>query len=324
MFTPSIYITHKTLRQIVDLELSNQEFTTTHKHLIPKYGSHFMKSFILDIQPKYSVTIRSESIIQDFIKGNKEIKDLQPLNNAIQATNSHKNSLRAEDDWNLLFRIFQLISKENLSVRATNLRSTDNIKEKCIIDLHHFDNSEQLQHFLLELFRWYRTSDTEMNNILRLLCILYHLLKTSPFENKNYETILIIFTFFIRENNLELLNTINIPNYLHSLKNPKIELNEFIGKFLDKFISDKNKLFYEIEKLNLESTAPKKILNLNQRQIQLLKIMQAREKISRKEAADILEVSFMTAYRDIKNLTKKKLLIEQGVGRGTYYVLASK
>ncbi len=324
MFTPAIYITHRTLRQIVDIELANQQYLNDLKHFIPKYSKSYLVNLLSISQRKFSSTIHSDSVLIDFVNEKKEILELRPLKNAIQSINAYETSLRAEDDWNLLMRINQLINKESLASQQSSLRTTSKIQEKEIFELHQFENNDQLEHFVVELLRWYRTSDKEINKVIRVLTVLYHLIKTFPFLESNFETIAITTSFFIRENSLEILNTIRLVEFLLTIKDNKLELNDFINKSLDYIISEKNKVFYELEKQNLENTAPKKILNLNRRQIELLKVMQARDKINRREAADLLEVSFMTAYRDIKGLLKTKLLVERGVGRGTYYMLASK
>ena len=324
MFTPAIYITHKTLRQIVDIEIANYQLQKELKHFIPKYQKRFLTGLLSTSQRKFSQTIHTDKALEDFVNGKKELDDLRPIRNAVQAVDAHETSLRAEDDWDLLNRINQQLNRESLAVQGTNLRTGKKSTSKVIIDLHTFENNDQLQHFTLELLRWYRTSDKEINKILRILTVLYHLIKTAPFQQSNLETILITYTFFLRENELELLNTINIPQYLLTITDQNLELNDFINQSLELIVSEKNKLFYELEKQSLEHQAPKKILNLNRRQIELLKVMQARDKINRRDAADLLEVSFMTAYRDIKGLLKNKLLVEKGVGRGTYYVLASR
>lgn len=323
MFAPAIYITHKTLRQIVDIELANEQYKNEHKHLKPKYDTTYLTKAIHKFQKEFCQTIHSESVIEEFVRGRKEIKELRPVRNALQATTSHKTSLRAEDDWNLLSRTNHLICDWSNALPTPQLRTEKKFKGKVILQPHEFENSAQLKHFVLELFRWYRTSDKDINRILRTLVVLFHLIKSFPFSERNLETIIIVYSFILRENKLDIFYTIDLYEKINKI-DKEIELNEFLNLILEQVMSEKNKLFFKLEKQSLEKSAPKKILNLNKRQIELLKVMQARDKITRRETADLFEVSFMTAYRDIKGLLKKKLLVERGVGRGTYYVLASK
>ena len=65
-------------------------------------------------------------------------------------------------------------------------------------------------------------------------------------------------------------------------------------------------------------------LNLNKRQLKILKYLQKISQIKREEYVEIMEVSTMTAYRDLDELVKKGLLKVSGQGRSTRYILASK
>lgn len=323
MFNPAIYLTHKTLRQVVNLELADFELSGRFGNFYPKNSRHFVLGVFTSLQKDYVKTLHTENAVERFLAGTNYIEDLVPLRNAWQAAENYETSLRALDDFNFLVRLNQLLVKDNVSIGG-QIRGVKKPVEKNSFKFHEFDDASQVEHFLTSLFQWYRTSDTEVNRFLRVFTLLYHLLKTSPFESKNKETIYIAIGFYLRENNIRLLNILNLFDSLDKTITGDIDLNEFINTAFDLIIQKKNKLFYNFEKDMIEITSPKKILNLNRRQIELLKVMQARDKINRSEAAEILDVSFMTAYRDIKGLLKSKLLREQGVGRGTYYVLGSK
>jgi predicted HTH transcriptional regulator len=62
-------------------------------------------------------------------------------------------------------------------------------------------------------------------------------------------------------------------------------------------------------------------IELNERQIQILEYLQINQKVTRRKYAKIMDVSFMTAYRDLNELLDKGYIKQKGVGRGTFYVL---
>lgn len=62
-------------------------------------------------------------------------------------------------------------------------------------------------------------------------------------------------------------------------------------------------------------------LDLNERQIQLLKLLQQKVSIKRREYIKLFKVSPMTAYRDLNYLLENKLVVVNGQGKSTMYTL---
>jgi DeoR/GlpR family transcriptional regulator of sugar metabolism len=60
---------------------------------------------------------------------------------------------------------------------------------------------------------------------------------------------------------------------------------------------------------------------LNSRQIKIVDYLETNRKASRQELTDIIGVSFMTIYRDLKDLMEKEYVVQKGKGRGTHYRL---
>jgi hypothetical protein len=65
----------------------------------------------------------------------------------------------------------------------------------------------------------------------------------------------------------------------------------------------------------------KKLLDLNSRQLKLIRHLKHNPKIKRKEYVKMMGVSTMTAYRDINELVDRNILECKGGGRSTHYVL---
>jgi predicted HTH transcriptional regulator len=66
---------------------------------------------------------------------------------------------------------------------------------------------------------------------------------------------------------------------------------------------------------------PKMTEELNSRQIKIIDYLETNKKGSRQELTDMIGVSFMTVYRDLKDLMKKEYVVQKGRGRGTHYRL---
>lgn len=322
MFQPQIATTHKSLNNIVSLELADQELKLRYRNQIQKYADAYILDVVNNIfSPSKRIAQRH---FRDLLKGKKASSKLTGFKNAYQAVTVFEQSLRAEDDWNLLVRLNQLINKENPSIQDTNIRGGSVAEDEKILSTHEFADSNQVRHFTIELIRWYRKSETEVNKYIRIFTLIYHLLKTSPFFKNNFRTIMIALNFWLKENNILILSILPVSSMISKINDKDLPLNEFLAEILTQILERSNKIMFELEKQEIEANAPRKILNLSERQIEILKILQARDKITRTDAADILEVSFMTAYRDIKGLVRKRLLAERGIGRATYYVLTSR
>ncbi|MFW5703164.1 MAG: hypothetical protein ACOCXP_04345 [Candidatus Dojkabacteria bacterium] len=75
-------------------------------------------------------------------------------------------------------------------------------------------------------------------------------------------------------------------------------------------------------KASAESDKP--FLDLNRRQLKVLKYLQSIPTLKREDYVQMMEVSAMTAYRDLQGLLKHKLIKPVGTGRGTKYTLVSR
>ena len=65
-------------------------------------------------------------------------------------------------------------------------------------------------------------------------------------------------------------------------------------------------------------------LDLNKRQLKILRYLQNIPTVQRDDYCQMMDVSTMTAYRDLNDLVSKKLIKVEGQGRGTKYKLASR
>jgi len=114
--------------------------------------------------------------------------------------------------------------------------------------------------------------------------------------------------------------------YLNSLKlNIFDKLDNFFtryeGKYIDRIITEELK---EIVGSSINSSLNGHQKNtdlLGDRQFRVLEYLKNYFEISRREYATMFGVSFMTAFRDLNQLERKKILIKTGRGRATKYLL---
>lgn len=65
-------------------------------------------------------------------------------------------------------------------------------------------------------------------------------------------------------------------------------------------------------------------LNLNKRQLKILKYLQTIPTVKREDYVQMFDISTMTAFRDLNELLEKKLLRVDGQGRATKYLLGNR
>ncbi len=188
-------------------------------------------------------------------------------------------------------------------------------------------NGETLSTKLIEEI--YR--DNEIPEIVRIGLMYFYLLRVQPLRSLNKLTI----NAFI--NLLFAKYMQNIP-YSWSAEEffgvNKSEIYKIIGKkeaeqewlklFINYLESKITDIASSITIANNGGSFAKNFLDLNKRQLRILKYLQTIPSIRREDFVEMTGVSAMTAYRDLNQLVEYKLLRVYGTGRGTKYMLASR
>ncbi|MFC1780579.1 DeoR family transcriptional regulator, partial [Patescibacteria group bacterium] len=104
------------------------------------------------------------------------------------------------------------------------------------------------------------------------------------------------------------------------------DITLWIERFIRNFASEIKDTRESIEKLIQEYQEKNKqpFLNLNRRQLKILRYLQNIPQVKREEYVEMMDVSTMTAYRDLTELVRKGLLRLEGQGRGTRYMLVNR
>ncbi len=194
----------------------------------------------------------------------------------------------------------------------------------------------QVQEELRWLFDWYRANNNKVNHLVRSIIFISRLREIMPFAHLNKYTILalsdlvferyhytdvlpigVLRVFTTHDNDLKELWRASLITHDHSAL-----LREFLGWFLDDISSahiEADRVLGEEKKTNAQP-----FLDLNKRQLKILRYLQTIPTVKREDYCQMLDVSTMTAYRDLNDLVTKKLLKLDGQGRGTKYMLASR
>ena len=184
---------------------------------------------------------------------------------------------------------------------------------------------------------WFASNQNRVHPFIRIPYVVYILIRTMPFLRANKITILAVCKYLFYKSKMNIngyLPTVKVfavyKKELYEALKQSMEYNDDITSFIEVFSSSyakeikdlKGTLNEVVEKGKEKKQQP--FLDLNKRQLKILRYLQNIPQVKREEYIEIMDVSTMTAYRDLNQLVKKGLLRLEGKGRGTKYMLASK
>lgn len=224
------------------------------------------------------------------------------------------------EDWQLRYRdegdsfslvyddLVELVAKENKSTHA---------QEKTEMTVNEFKNQSQA------------------NNYYRISMLVYELLRLQPFISYNKITLIMIAEMlllklspkkFVPGTQAEFFTQFKggiVTAFSHEQEaNREVAFHElFLG-----FIAEKTLTLADKHKSDAKfvPATDKPFLDLNKRQLKILKYLQTIPTVKREDYVQMMDVSTMTAYRDLDELVENKLVKIMGQGRGTKYTLASR
>lgn len=195
----------------------------------------------------------------------------------------------------------------------------------------------QLQEELRELLDWYRTSNARINDLIRIGVLVYRLIELLPFRVANELTIMALVDFllyrygYVAKTNLPVMMCFD-TNHAEQLDAWQLSKRNYdLTLWLERFVRDIAKCMQEAKtemdnKVNEEheKTTKQPFLDLNNRQLKVLRYLQTIPTVKREDYCKMMDVSTMTAFRDLNELVRKKLVKVEGQGRGTKYMLATR
>jgi len=174
-----------------------------------------------------------------------------------------------------------------------------------------------------------------LNRFYKLSLLVQSLLQIQPFIAYNKYTIALITDLLLSQEINIQDNIFNIMEFFITKQsdikrafNNEVQANIEVAwheLFLGFFANTIEELLVELEKSNdNKSKLNKPFLDLNRRQLRILKYLQTIHSLKREDYVQMMDVSTMTAYRDLQGLVDYKLIKTMGIGRGTKYVLSSR
>lgn len=266
---------------------------------------------------------------------------LNNFRNALEFINSNATETYVDLDVTMLLHLNKIMLtdwKETWEAKfRTGGEQIDTVLDNWITLRDETIEPVTIQDELIRLIDWYRTGAGKIHNIIRIGTVLYRLVRIAPFIVANKLTIFAIAEFLLQKNGY-LDRT-----FLPSTRNLDIYEDEYIEAWsqaiqtsdnstlwLERFVRnlghDMSEVKEELQKsIVVETKATKQpFLDLNKRQLKILRYLQTIPTVKREDYVQMMDVSTMTAFRDLDDLVSKKLIKVDGKGRGTRYMLSTR
>lgn len=242
-------------------------------------------------------------------------------------------------DSSILRQINKTIVNKWKGTNEARFRSLqDNVDEKWDNFVKYHDRSiqnSQVEAEVVELAEWNSYNKPIVSEVIRVGIICLRLIEIAPFIAGNiitnfvtldyllyklgYSNKIYFSTLKFLQQNQEAL-AFAFENYTKS-KNTTTFLETFVSELKKELIRIRESIDEFVKEDEKSRKQP--FLDLNKRQLKVLKYLQTVPTIKREDYCHMMDVSTMTAFRDLKDLLRKKLIKTDGQGRGTKYRLAT-
>lgn len=346
MFRPNFEYTDQIVASLIKLEslktqlsLSDFSYPVKHKLLMnAKTQDIFHLGSILGLEMtlKDAEKIAGGLRLDAFKDQNAYI--LSNFRNELEFNRSNIADTYSELDFTVLLHVNKLITsswRESWDSRFRNQGDEFIDKDSWTSLRDESIEGSQVQGLMIDLVEWYKSLAPSMAPIVRVAILLYRITEIAPFYTDNMLTIIGLSDYLLVKNGfagkiyssfLRAFNT-NKDAYIEAFQASKNANNlEFwVENFVDKLIKELSATKEEIGKLTEDDEKSKNqpFLDLNKRQLKILRYLQTVPLIKREDYCHMMEVSTMTAFRDLNDLVRKKLIKVDGKGRGTKYRLSS-
>ncbi len=185
---------------------------------------------------------------------------------------------------------------------------------------------------------WYKENELRINPILLIGVFLYRMIRLQPFLNANKLSNMALTTFLLQKEGYTNKTLLSIPMlfdknsekyfriWRDAIESPTGNITPWLESFAldiaDQLKANKMKIIKTLQENKGSTKQP--FLNLNKRQLKILRYLQTIPSVKREDYVQMFEVSTMTAFRDMNELVEKKLLRVEGKGRATRYLLMNR
>lgn len=348
MFNPQFEITNKVLTNIVNIEklldeIKNLEISNI-EILKLKNTSKTHNIFHFAHMISYKISLSdAEKICEGKIYDHENESNLllNNLRNTLEFIRTSLQDQYIDIDSSILFHINKLLLSNWKEVWDVKFRNPQQIEDNAWNDWIEITDKTieplTLQDELKSAFDWYKISTSKIYILIRIAILVFRLIQIAPFSFFNKFTIICATDFLLEKHGYtsgELLPTfrlfdVNNASFITAIEKINIEnpknVTLWVEIFTEALAVELQALKEQLKSLSTSRTTSKRVfLDLNKRQLKILKYLQTIPTIKREDYVQIMEVSSMTAFRDLNDLVTKKLLRIEGRGRATKYLLANR
>ncbi len=347
MYTPKFNYSDKVVQNLVKIErskaiLENQDLSYgVRQKLLLQTKSydilHFSNMLGLELTIKDAEKIANSQKIETMDEMRSII--IKNFKNVLDFNRSNVADTYSEFDKPIMLHLAKLILNQWRETWEANFRSfnekLDERWDSYVVVRDTSLNVNEIENEINELVEWYKYSSPTIIPIVRIAIVMFRLMEISPFPAGNKFFILSILDYLFLKNGFgsktytSVIRMIvnNEEKFLkgYDIVRKTYDMSHWIDIFTSIVSSD---LISSREEINEfvaieEKSKQQPFLNLNKRQLKILKYLQNVPTIKREDYCHMMDVSTMTAFRDLNDLVRKKLLKIEGKGRGTKYKLSS-
>ena len=188
-----------------------------------------------------------------------------------------------------------------------------------------------------QVLEWYNQSQGQVHDLIRIGILAFRLIEIMPYIAANRLTIIALVDYllhragYISKSFLPVVRVfdVNQVEFLSLWNAVRLgrDLTVWLERFTQSLTKDMQETKGEVDKVlgeEEEKTTKQPFFDLNKRQLKVLRYLQTIPTVKREDYCQMMDVSTMTAFRDLNDLIRKKLLRLEGRGRGTKYKLANR
>lgn len=345
MITPKYTLTNRMLSYIVKYELAlsdikyNQLPEEYRFPLSEKYSAEDIQKmadlvgFPLGFNKALMIQKGQENSLEK-----KKYKIFTNFRNAKDFVNSYTNANSLKPSVELAAHINRLVMKDivddwDLAKIRSFSEKPNEIYDTWYKSRDFYPNLDINNHFN-ELFDWIQNGKDNNHMLIKLSILVYEFLDKAPFVVGNQITAILIAEILAKKYGY---NPDNMFPYFKSIEyiaddllsafkmtKGKSDLTPFIEALLYTISLTSIEVSNDIKKEHSSKVKKQGDVEvaLNQRQIQIFDFLSLNQKITRGQVNQMMDVSFMTSFRELKDMEEKGYIKQKGKGRGTYYVLS--
>jgi hypothetical protein len=266
----------------------------------------------------------------------KPAKILSNIRQIFDYINNNFNNKTFSFNFQLVQHIVKLLQSGLLEVwDVSKIRTGPESVDKSLELRRQKYTENDLVNLFAEAIIWV-DSDKEVHPIIKAVVFMMLINFNSPFIGYNYLSSLVFFRVILEKYgygsifNLPLFKILiqdkegsfkKIVNRCLKEEKGLTELIEYITSKIYAVLNDFKDELLKFDYFEIRNNTSK--IDLNERQLKLLKLLQQKVYIRRNEYVKLFKVSPMTAYRDLNYLAEKKLIAPKGQGKSTSYSLTS-